>query len=187
MNKRRRAHGNASAPRRAGSSEWGARRPGERDGHGGVQGQRRHQVIPLQQPDLPAAPAYRPQQLHRGYDVVEDATDTGCPEFFSWGVEDRCMIDQVIKFIDRDSPKKQPFFVFSWTQGTHHPYGPDAGTPSPGWDNPDLLLDPKTYGNMYWDLGRYMCALYELDKQIARLFVALRERGLARCSASLAR
>jgi len=116
---------------------------------------------------------------NRGYDVVEDAADTGCPEFFSWGVEDRCMIDQVIKFIDRDSSKKQPFFVFSWTQGTHHPYGPDDGTPSPGWDNPDLLTDPKTYGNMYWDLGRYMCALYELDKQIARLFAALRERGLA--------
>ena len=116
---------------------------------------------------------------NRGYDVVEDAADTGCPEFFSWGVEDRCMIDQVIKFIDKDSSKKQPFFVFSWTQGTHHPYGPDDGTPSPGWDNPDLLSDPKTYGNMYWDLGRYMCALYELDKQIARLFAALRDRGLA--------
>src|SRR5437016_3722988 len=116
---------------------------------------------------------------NRGYDVVEDAADTGCPEFFSWGVEDRCMIDQVLKFIDRDPAKKQPFFVFSWTQGTHHPYGPDDGTPSPGWDNPDLLSDPKTYGNMYWDLGRYMCALYELDKQIARLFAALRDRGLA--------
>jgi len=116
---------------------------------------------------------------NRGYDVVEDAADTGCAEFFSWGVEDRCMIDGIIRFIDKDNGHKQPFFVFSWTQGTHHPYGPDDGTQSPGWDNPDLLSDPKTYGNMWWDLGRYMCALYELDKQIARLFSALRERGLA--------
>ncbi len=116
---------------------------------------------------------------NRGYDVVQDSTDTGCPEFFSWGVEDRCMIDQALKFIDQDPSRKQPFFIFSWTQGTHHPYGPDDGTPSPGWDNPDLLSDPKTYGNMYWDLGRYMCALYELDKQIGRLFNSLRERGLA--------
>jgi arylsulfatase A-like enzyme len=116
---------------------------------------------------------------NRGYDVVQDAADTGCPEFFSWGVEDKCMIDGVLKFIDTDPARKQPFFVFSWTQGTHHPYGPEYGTPAVGWDNPDLLSDPKTYGNMSWDLGRYMCALYELDKQIARLLNSLRERGLA--------
>jgi lipoteichoic acid synthase len=118
----------------------------------------------------------------RGCDVVQDAAASSCPEFFSWGVEDKCMVDATLKFIDADAARKQPFFVFAWTQGTHHPYGPEYGTPSPGWDNPDFLAgeDPqKTYGKMWWDLGRYMCALYELDKQLGRLLESLRSRNLA--------
>ena len=127
----------------------------------------------------------------RGFDVIWDAQtavkEFGYEEFFSWGVEDRVLVDMVLKFIDRPDPdlKSQnpnpPFFIFAWTQGTHHPYGPETYEPSPGWDNPDFLTpgDEKLYGNMSWDLGRYLRALYEADKQLKRLLDELRKRGLA--------
>jgi arylsulfatase A-like enzyme len=115
----------------------------------------------------------------RGYDVVWDADDAGVPELNSWGVEDRCAIDMVLRYIDREPAHARPFYVFAWTQANHHPYGPEYGEPAKNWDNPDLLKGETKFGEYSWDLGRYMSALYELDKQLGRLFDELRARGLA--------
>ena len=108
----------------------------------------------------------------RGYDVVWDAKDSGCPELSSWAVEDRCMVDMILKFIDTD--RSAPFFVFSWTQETHHPY-----EPATTWQEVDFLNGDRTYGGMSWDLGRYLNAVLETDRQLGRLLDGLRERGLA--------
>ena len=64
----------------------------------------------------------------RGFDDVHDYRSFPCSEpVSSWGVEDRCMVDDVIEFIDRDPTR--PFFVMGWTQQTHHPYEPTPGVP----------------------------------------------------------
>src|SRR4029453_16065119 len=76
---------------------------------------------------------------NRGFDVLWDATNAGCPEISSWGVEDRCMVDMVLRFIDTHERGK-PFFVMSWTQGTHHPY-----EPAPTWEEIDFLKGEKKY------------------------------------------
>ena len=118
--------------------------------------------------------------LHRGYDVIRDARDAtreGEPEISSWGVEDRWLVDDIFKFIDQAPPPRaaaQPFYVFSWTQATHHPY-----EPGPTWEDHDFLQGIDTYGDMTWDLGRYLNSLYELDKQLGRLLEGLRARKLA--------
>ena len=117
---------------------------------------------------------------HRGYDVIRDARDAvkeGEPEMTSWGVEDRWLVDDIFKFIDRTPEQAgwtQPFYVFSWTQGTHHPY-----EPGPKWEDKDFLNGNETYGDMTWELGRYLNALFELDKQLGRLMDGLRARNLA--------
>jgi arylsulfatase A-like enzyme len=116
---------------------------------------------------------------NRGYDTVWDAKDSGCPELNSWGVEDRCMVDMVLRYLDRAPDREKPFYVFAWSQANHHPYGPEFGQTAEHWDNPDLLKGETKFGEMTWDLGRYLAALYELDKQLGRLFDELRRRDLA--------
>ncbi|MFI5381878.1 MAG: sulfatase, partial [Tepidisphaerales bacterium] len=91
---------------------------------------------------------------------------------FSWGVEDRCMVDMILKFIDQNPG--QPYCIYSWTQGTHHPY-----TPYPGQPFVDFKADPAKWGNMTQDLGLYLNALRETDRQIGRLLDELRRRNLA--------
>ena len=116
----------------------------------------------------------------RGYDVVRDGRDAvkeGEPEVSSWGVEDRWLVDDIFRFIDRKPPQaepSQPFYVFSWTQATHHPY-----EPRPTWKDTDFLKGDKSFGEMTWDLGRYLNSLYELDLQLGRLMEGLRARNLA--------
>jgi arylsulfatase A-like enzyme len=113
---------------------------------------------------------------NRGYDVVKDAetaTRAGIPEISSWGVEDRCMVDMILDFVDQKDAGGKPFYVFSWTQATHHPY--DAG---PNWEERDYLGGDESYRDMSYDLNKYLNALYELDKQLARLMDGLRERHL---------
>ena len=129
---------------------------------------------------------------NRGYDTVQDASsiedefakahvgtgsDEGTgesPVISSWGVDDKAMVDQMFKFIDED--KKKPFYVFAWTQGTHHPYAP-----GPDWENIDFLdeNDARLWDEMEWDLNRYLNALHEADKALERLFEGIRKRGLA--------
>ncbi|HEV8607922.1 MAG TPA: sulfatase-like hydrolase/transferase [Tepidisphaeraceae bacterium] len=109
----------------------------------------------------------------RGFDLIEDYRDSGCTPLSDWGVADRCMIDMMLRFIDKPGPK-QPFFIFGWSNQTHWPY-----EPSPGQTEIDFLKADKSYGNMSWDLGRYLNALHEADAQIGRLISELRRRNLA--------
>lgn len=116
----------------------------------------------------------------RGFDDIWDYRDSSCalrPEF-SWGVEDRCLVDMVLKWIDKESrtgvsdqqaPDVHPgFYVMAWTQGTHHPY-----EPSPA-ESIEFLATPARPGG----LEQYLNAIAEVDRQLARLFDGLRERGL---------
>ena len=67
----------------------------------------------------------------RGFDDIRDERDLGCPEpISSWGVEDRCMVDDMLQWIDRDA--EQPFFLMAppWALlplvvigGLHMPHG----------------------------------------------------------------
>ncbi len=109
---------------------------------------------------------------NRGYDTIQDAHDIGGPQLSSWGVDDKSMVNQIFKFIDSADPK--PFFLFTWTQGTHHPY-----EPGPDWETVDFLGDDNAWGDMGWDLNRYLNALKESDIALGNLFAGLRQRGLA--------
>jgi len=111
----------------------------------------------------------------RGFDVIQDFRDSGCGYYTEWGVEDRCMIDMMLRFIDKSpQQKQQKFFVFAWSNQTHWPY-----EPSPGQGEIDFLKGDQSYGNMSWDLGRYLNAVHEADAQIGRLIAELRKRNLA--------
>jgi arylsulfatase A-like enzyme len=105
----------------------------------------------------------------RGFDELRDADDLGCPEVISsWGVEDRCMVDGMIEFINR-APSR-PFFMMAWSTQTHHPYEPTPGVPLL-----DLLREPVPDG---YDLGRYLNVLHETDRHLGRLFAMVRRAGL---------
>ncbi|HTL29963.1 MAG TPA: sulfatase-like hydrolase/transferase, partial [Tepidisphaeraceae bacterium] len=46
---------------------------------------------------------------NRGFDVIDDVNSMGAPYSFSWGTEDRYMIDGLLRFIDADHTR--PFFA----------------------------------------------------------------------------
>ena len=108
---------------------------------------------------------------NRGYGEVHDYREFGCPALTSWGSEDRCLIDRLIRWIDQRSG--EPFFAVCWTDQTHDPYATSPGVAAfdffPGGR-------PASYAA---DLSRYLNILRETDHQLGRLFSALRERGLA--------
>ena len=106
----------------------------------------------------------------RGFERVRDYHDLTCGEpVSSWGVEDRCMVDDMVQLIEE--PHDRPFFVMAWSQQTHHPYEPSPGSPQLS-----LLREPVPY---QYDVDRYLNVLHETDAQLARLFTAVREAGLA--------
>jgi phosphoglycerol transferase MdoB-like AlkP superfamily enzyme len=108
----------------------------------------------------------------RGFDEVRDQHALACsPPISSWGVEDRCLADGLIEFIQRDPVR--PFFVIGWTQQTHHPYEPSPDVPVV-----DLVGDREPSPDAY-DLNRYLNVLRETDRQLARVFDALRNAGIA--------
>jgi arylsulfatase A-like enzyme len=113
----------------------------------------------------------------RGFDVIEDARTLAKEPLNSWGAEDKYMVDGVLRFIDQERAK--PFCVYSWTQGTHHPYGAEYGMDAKGWEIVDFKVDEGKWKGMSWDLNRYLNALKETDRQIGRLLDGLRQRGLA--------
>jgi lipoteichoic acid synthase len=105
----------------------------------------------------------------RGFGELRDADDLACaPPISSWGVEDRCMVDGMLEFINR-APTR-PFFLMAWTTQTHHPYEPTPGVPML-----NLLREPVPDG---YDLGRYLNVLHETDRQLGRLFDMLRRTAL---------
>ena len=106
----------------------------------------------------------------RGFERVRDYRDLTCGEpVSSWGVEDRCMVDDLVQQIRQ--PRDGPFFLMAWSQQTHHPYEPSPGAPLL-----TLGREPVPYP---YDLDRYLNVLHETDAQLARLFAAVREAGLA--------
>ena len=107
----------------------------------------------------------------RGFDRVRDHRDLACGELVSsWGVADRCMVDDLIALLRED--RGDPFFMMAWSQQTHHPYEPSPGTPAL-----DLVREPGIRDR--YDLGRYLNVLHETDAQLARMFAAVRAAGLA--------
>ncbi|MCX6910036.1 MAG: sulfatase, partial [Verrucomicrobia bacterium] len=106
-----------------------------------------------------------------GFDEAHDYREFGCPRLSSESAEERYLIDRLLRWID--AKRGQPFLAMCWTDQTHDPY-----TPSPGAKPVDFL--PRKPGDARSaDLSRYLNALHETDRQLGRLFAALRERGLA--------
>ncbi len=119
----------------------------------------------------------------RGFDEVRDEQDLACGErVSSWGVEDRCMVDDIIHQLDasdepangeaRDNARSRddrPLFIMGWTQQTHHPYEPSPGVPLL-----PLVRDPVIDDYAF---SRYLNVLRETDRQIGRLFDAVRRAG----------
>ena len=105
----------------------------------------------------------------RGFGEVIDHHQLPCPTLLSsWGMEDRCAIDGMIQFIEKDPAR--PFFLMAWTQQTHHPYETSPGVPP-------IAFVPDTVTDAY-DLGRYLNVLHETDHHIERLFDTIRRAGL---------
>jgi len=111
--------------------------------------------------------------LHaRGFDEALDYRALSCSQpISSWGVEDRCLIEGLLDYVAREPGR--PFFVMGWTQQTHHPYEPTPGVPMLD------LLRGRPSGPDEYDLERYLNVLRETDRQLARLFDALRRTRLA--------
>jgi len=105
----------------------------------------------------------------RGFERVRDYHDLTCGEpVSSWGVEDRCMVDGIIDFVNREPAR--PFFLVGWTQQTHHPY-----EPTPGIALLDLVREPVRDD---YELNRYLNILHETDRHLGRLFDAIRTAGI---------
>jgi arylsulfatase A-like enzyme len=114
---------------------------------------------------------------NRGFNEVWDARDLerepGCKKIFSWGVADRCMVDAMLKWLDRDSKRDQPFYLLAWTQQTHHPYETTPGEPLI-----DFVGNDRSVPDPY-DYNHYLNCLHTADQQIGRLLDELRRRNLA--------
>ena len=105
----------------------------------------------------------------RGFGEVIDHDQLPCPtDLSSWGMEDRCAVDGMIQFIEKEPAR--PFFVMAWTQQTHHPYEPTPGVPTI-----EFARDPVVDA---YDLNRYLNVLHETDRHVGRLFEAIRRAGL---------
>jgi len=104
----------------------------------------------------------------RGYAEIHDYHELDCAALTSWGAEDRCLIDRLIRWIDQ-----KPFLAVCWTDQTHDPYATSRGVPLVDF----LHGEPPRPRSA--DLQRYLNVLRETDRHLGRLFAALRERGLA--------
>ena len=104
-----------------------------------------------------------------GFEELRDYHQLSCSApISSWGVEDRCMVDGMLQWLDQDP--KRPFFLLAWAHQMHHPYDPSPGVPLL-----NLLREP---GPDQYDLGRYLNVLHETDHQLERFFEAIRRAGL---------
>lgn len=103
-----------------------------------------------------------------GYQSVRSYWDLGCPLLNSWGADDQCVFEGILRFVDEQPGA--PFYVMAWTNQTHDPY-----VTSPGRRGVDFARA----GAERADLARYLDILHTIDEQIGRLLDGLRERGLA--------
>ena len=106
-----------------------------------------------------------------GFGLVQGAADLGCPLLSSWGTEDRCLVDRLLKWID-EKPN-EPFFAVCWTDQTHDPFLLSPGTKA------EEVFQGNTPPAFAADFTRYLNLVRNVDAQLARIFSALRERGLA--------
>jgi arylsulfatase A-like enzyme len=105
----------------------------------------------------------------RGFEQLRDFHGLPCATpISSWGVEDRCMVDGMIAFINEEPTR--PFFLIGWTTQTHHPYEPTPGAPLV-----DMQREPVPD---QYELGRYLNVLHETDRHLARLFETIRRAGI---------
>src|SRR5439155_17566706 len=81
------------------------------------------------------------------------------------------LAEGLIGFVGRD--RVHPFFAMGWTQQTHHPYEPSPEVPVV-----DLIRGREPAPDEY-DLNRYLNVLHETDRQLERVFEALRGAGVA--------
>ena len=107
-----------------------------------------------------------------GFKDAEGYAELRCPRLTSWGTEDRCLFERLIQWID--AGRGQPFMAICWTDQTHDPY-----RVGPGVAATDFLRGGKAKVPLAGDLSHYLNVLHETDRQLGRLFEALRERGLA--------
>lgn len=105
-----------------------------------------------------------------GFETMDDYSKLGCARLSSWGVEDRCIFDRLLQWID-EKPG-QPFFAFCWTDQSHDPYLLGPGVV------PIDFFGAKAPELFARDLSAYLNVLHETDRHIGRMFAALRERGL---------
>lgn len=108
---------------------------------------------------------------HGDLDLLADPSDKVCPLLSSWGTEDRCAFERLITWLG-EKPDA-PFVAVIWTDQTHDPY-----VLSPQMTPIDVAQVPVGTTHPA-DLERYLTILHDTDKQLGRMFAALRERGLA--------
>ncbi|MCM2257383.1 MAG: LTA synthase family protein [Vicinamibacteria bacterium] len=108
---------------------------------------------------------------NRGFDRLEDWDDLGDgPAVNSWGGHDRALVDRALRYAEEDPAT--PFYAVLWSVQSHHPYDPVPGQPEIDFFQPGPRPDN------WWDLGRYLNTVADVDRQLGRLFAGLRERGL---------
>jgi arylsulfatase A-like enzyme len=106
---------------------------------------------------------------NRGFETIRDYHYFECSApLSSWGVEDRCMVDDMLDFMNREASR--PFFLMAWSQQTHHPYEPTPGVPLL-----NLVREPSPDD---YELGRYLNVLHETDRHLGRLFDGIRSANL---------
>ncbi len=105
------------------------------------------------------------------FDSLDDYSTVGCPPLSSWGTEDRCVFDRLLRWID-EKPNES-FFAICWTDQTHDPY-----PLSPGVTPLDFFAG-KPAPPLAKDLSAYLNVVHETDRHLGEMFDALRARGLA--------
>jgi arylsulfatase A-like enzyme len=105
----------------------------------------------------------------RGFGDVLDHHQLPCTTLLSsWGMEDRCAVDELIQLIEKEPAR--PFFLMAWSQQTHHPYEPTPGVP--------LIEFVRETATDAYDFNHYLNVLHETDRHIGRLFDTIRRAGL---------
>lgn len=105
----------------------------------------------------------------KAFETINDYQHLDCPPLTSWGTDDRCAFDRLIRWID-EKPGA-PFFAICWTDQTHDPY-----PLGPGVKPIDFAVGDRPLAK---DLSAYLNVVHETDGHLAQMFAALRERGLA--------
>lgn len=111
-------------------------------------------------------------------------TDTG---FAAWvantehagSIDDRYTVDEAIEWMESDPDR--PFFFYMNLQNSHFPYVVPEGYPRPfGPDSIDFRMTFNHYPRKKIPVVKdlYADSLHYIDAQLARLFDALKERGL---------